>query len=238
MNNITKQDIIRDYNEIFSTHGLCLKDSYYKWILSLLGKIQGKTLLDIACGEGILLREALKRGAKTFGIDISYEALRKAHNNTPISYLSLMDGENISFNYQFDYITCLGSLEHFLSPERGCKEIIRLLKNVGKALIVLPNQFSMHAIFDVLFKGKPGDEDFQIIERVASFGQWKEFLRQNGFKVLKVYKINQKPVIFKNGKIRSLSKFFRNIFFYYLTPFYFAREFAFLCEKDRIIARG
>jgi len=229
----SKSEVSKDYDRIFSTHGLRAGDSYYKWIISIFGGINNKTFLDISCGEGIVLREAEKQGAIVFGVDISQEALKKARVNSPKSYLALSDGEKVCFNERFDYITCLGSIEHYNCPEAGCLEISRLLKEDGKAVIVLPNQFSMHTILDVLFKGKPGGEGFQIIERVASFGQWKEFLESNGLRVLRGYKVNDRSVFYRNRKIRSFAKFLRNFWLYYLTPFYFAREFAFLCEKGR-----
>jgi len=233
-----KNDISKDYDRIFSTHGLRAESSYYKWIISILGDMKNKALLDISCGEGILLAEAAKRGAKTFGVDLSWEALKKTKVNGSGSYLALSDGEKVCLNAKFDYITCLGSLEHYNYPEEGAREIARLLKEDGKALIVLPNEFSMHVILDVLFKGRSGDDGFQIIEKLASFGQWKEFLESNGLSVLKAYKVNERPVFWKAGKIRSISKFLRNFWFCYLTPFYFARTFAFLCEKKSAVAGG
>jgi len=232
---VLKNDISKDYDRIFSTHGLRAESSYYKWIISMLGDMKNKALLDISCGEGILLAEAAKRGAKTFGVDMSREALKKTRANSPDSFLALSDGEKVCLGTRakFDYITCLGSLEHYNYPEEGCKEISRLLKPDGKAVVVLPNEFSMHVLLDVLFKGRSGDDGFQIIEKLASFGQWKEFLEVNGLKVLKAYKVNERPVFLKAGKIRSVGKFLRNLCFYYLIPFYFARTFAFLCEKNK-----
>ncbi|MDO8603480.1 MAG: class I SAM-dependent methyltransferase [Candidatus Omnitrophota bacterium] len=227
----SKSEVSKDYDRIFSTHGLRADDSYYKWIIRILGGMSNKKFLDISCGEGIVLREAGRLGAKTFGLDISQQALKKTKINSPASFLVLSDGENICFNAKFDYVTCLGSLEHYNYPEAGCREIARLLEDSGRSIIVLPNKFSMHVILDVLFKGKSGNEGFQIIERDASFGQWKEFLEANGLKALKAYKVNERPVLWKDGKIRSIAKFLRNLWFYYLVPFYFAREFAFLCEK-------
>lgn len=206
----SKKEISEDYDRIFSTHGLRSDDSYYKWIISMLGNINGKMFLDISCGEGIVLREAVEQGARVFGIDISQEALKRARINSPKAYLALSDGEKVCFSKRFDYITCLGSLEHYNCPEAGCSEIARLLKEDGKAVVVLPNQFSMHTILDVLFKGRPGGEGFQIIERVLSFGQWKEFLESNGLRVLKAYKVNERPVFYKDGKMRSVAKFLRN----------------------------
>ena len=230
----SKKEIVDDYDRIFLEHGLRDELYYYKYIISLLGEVKDKTLLDIACGEGILLEEARKKGVfKTCGVDISLEALKKARKNSPSSYFILSDGEKVALDSKFDYVLCLESLEHYEFPEAGCREIYRLLKEDGMAIVLLPNQFGMHIIFDVLFKGRVGGEGFQIIERLASFSEWKDFLEQNGLKVLKAYKYNQKPVIFRNGKLRSIKKFLKNTFLYYLTPFYFARNFIFLCEKKK-----
>lgn len=230
-----KKEILKDYDRIFSTHGLRAESSYYRWIISLLGNMKDRALLDISCGEGILLAEAARQGAKTFGVDISHEALKRTRASSPGSCLALSDGEKVCLgpHAKFDYITCLGSLEHYNCPEEGCREIVRLLKPDGKTVVVLPNEFSMHVLLDVLFMGRSGDDGFQIIEKLASFGQWKEFLEANGLKVLKAYKVNERPVFLKAGKIRSIAKFLRNLWFYYLTPFYFARTFAFLCEKKK-----
>lgn len=229
-----KREVSKAYDRIFSTHGLHADRLYYKWIVSLLGDVTSKTVLDIACGEGMFLQEANKRHAKTFGIDVSYQALLIARRNNPQTYFVLSDGEDVCFNFKFDYVTCLGSLEHFGSPEKGCAEIIRLLKDNGKAVIVLPNEFSMHILLDVLCTGKSQEEGFQIIERVASFGYWKEFLEKNGLSVIKSYKVNERPVLIQKGKMRSIRKFLRNIWFCYMAPFYFARTFAFLCKKKEV----
>ena len=230
----SKIEISRDYDRIFLEYGLRDELHYYRYIISLLGEVKDKTLLDIACGEGILLEEAKKRGVfKTCGVDISLEALKKARRNSPSSYFILSDGEKIALDSKFDYVTCLGSLEHYESPEVGCKEIHRLLKEDGRAIVLLPNQFAMHIILDVLFTGRPGTAAVQVIERLASFNEWKDFLEQNGLKVLKAYKYNQKPIIFKDGRLRSIKKFLRNILLYYIVPFYFARNFIFLCEKKK-----
>jgi len=228
----SKKEVAKDYDRIFLEHGLREDLHYYRFIISILGDMKGKIFLDVACGEGILLSEAEKKGAKTFGVDISHEALKKAQKNSPNSCFILSDGERVCFDSKFDYVTCLGSLEHYVSPEKGCREIARVLKKNAKAAVLLPNQFAMNTLLDVLFKGRSGNEGFQIIERSASFCEWKLLLEQNGLKVLRTYKYNQRPIIFKNGKIRSIKKFFKNIFLYYLAPFYFARCFVFLCEKN------
>jgi len=46
--------------------------------LDYLGAQKGRKLLDVGCGTGFLLLAAFKRGLKTYGIDISEEAIKIA----------------------------------------------------------------------------------------------------------------------------------------------------------------
>jgi len=62
--NKSREQISKDYDRIFLEHGLREDMYYYELIISILGDIRGKTILDIACGEGILLGEAEKKAQR------------------------------------------------------------------------------------------------------------------------------------------------------------------------------
>lgn len=47
-------------------------------LLTLTGKVRGASVVDIACGHGVMTRELARRGARLVGVDISAELLALA----------------------------------------------------------------------------------------------------------------------------------------------------------------
>lgn len=121
---------------------------HYSGMLSLLKPEPGKKLLDVGCGKGLFLFLASKRGLLTYGIDISKVAVDIARKVSPTSDIRVGLGEGLPYSDNFfDYVTCLGSLEHFLDPSKGVREMARVLKPDGRALILVPNSFFIGHIY-------------------------------------------------------------------------------------------
>ena len=117
-------------------------------ILNRLGVEKGRRLLDIGLGSGVTLTVAEQRGLNTNGIDISETAIKNVRKISPKSKLHVADAENLpSKNDTFDYITCLGSLEHFSNARSAIREMTRVLKNDGLVIFHLPNLFFHHQVF-------------------------------------------------------------------------------------------
>ena len=146
----------------------------------------------------------------------------------------LADGQRVPFeDCVFDYVTCLGSIEHYLDPELGMREICRVGKSGAKFCIILPNSLSLDVFISVLMTGKQPKEDFQIIERTAAKAEWIELLKKNGFKIKAVYGSNLWPELFQEGtlKMKSLGKYFKRLLIKKLCPVNLSREFVFICTK-------
>lgn len=238
MNNkeITDEDIISSYDTIYSGPGLRANSAYYRWLLKLLNPKPNVRLLDVACGEGIFLREFARRvkGAQLCGLDISENALSKARINVPSGYLVNGDGQHLPFmNEQFDYVSCLGSLEHYLDPEKGIQELHRVGKKDAFFCITLPNSVSIDFLRYVMKNGNKPVEDFQIIEHKATRKEWEELLRKNGFEVVKVYGSNVWPELFQEGtlKAKSITKYIKFKLIKIFCPLNLAREFVFILRK-------
>jgi len=184
--------IAKTYNRYFlESNRLKETDAFYLWVLNRLQVKQGKQLLDIACGEGNLGRISAARGLKTFCIDISSEALKVSRHNTPTNQINIADGQSLPFpSASFDYATNLGSLEHFTNPNLGLAEIYRVLRVSGKAAILVPNSYYLvDILWTVLRTGYPPSHD-QLIERFATYHEWRNLIEAANLCVDAGYKYN------------------------------------------------
>ena len=214
---------------------VCVKESerFNRWLLKVLRLRSGIRLLDIACGGGYLLSKASQKKIQCFGVDISEQAISIAKAQNGRKELLVAEAENLPWpDGYFDVITCLGSLEHFLHPEKAVAEMIRVARDDSSFCILVPNLFSWDNIEWVRKTGKPPTHG-QELERFATRWQWQELLKENGLKINRVLKYNGFPKLFeiKNGKIKlkSLRKFFRRFFI----PFNLCSSFIFICEKKK-----
>jgi len=202
-------------------------------MLDLL-KVQQGLLLDVACGLGYMLDMAEKRGAKAFGLDISWTALTKSKVESSNRRLVLGNGEHLPWpDNTFDYVTCLGSLEHFIHPEIGVSEIARVLKPTGISVISLPNSHHLMAIYNVYKTGGilPELQDF---ERFATRVEWQSLLEENGLRVISVHKYNVGFArVFKKG--REVFWYLYNFLFHLLgdvwIPLNLSFSLIFVCTK-------
>jgi len=234
--NIRNNNIISDYNRIYSGPGIRTNSAYYKWLAYILNPKVNTKLLDVSCGEGLFLREVLEKddSVKEFGLDISDVAISVAKLNSPNAKLMVADGQRIPFqDKQFDYVACLGSLEHYLDPELGIREIVRVAKDDAKFCIVLPNSLGIDLFFHVMKSGDNLVDDFQIIEKTATRMEWTLLLDKNGLTVENVYGSNLWPELFQEGtfKVKSVSKYLRRLLIKKFCPVNLAREFVFICRR-------
>lgn len=228
------KDIKGFYNSIYKSGDIRDNMRLYRWIVRLIDPGPSSSLLDVGCGIGCTFFETAKKRISGFGLDISQEALNKARQAFPDVRLCVADGEKIPFkDKSFDNAISLGSIEHFLSPENGIKEISRVLKNKGKAALILPNSFFLGDILKVLLKGKC-EEAWQVQEKVLTREQWRALIEGNGLKVERIYGYNKFPEFFKEGtlKMKSIRKFIRTFLMKHLCPLNLSWQFVFVCKKE------
>lgn len=114
---------------------------HQKRVLSSLGNLRGKRVLDIACGTGDALAYFSGQGAEVAGIDISDKAAAVCKQRLPDADIHVGVAEKLPFESgRFDHVTCFGSLEHFLDQPGALAEMRRVLKDGdGSILVLVPN---------------------------------------------------------------------------------------------------
>jgi len=174
------------YNALHKGGALTQLTSFYIWVLSLLSPKAGSRLLDISCGSGVLLQAGESRGLRAYGVDLSDRAVLETNTRLRANRAVVADAEALPFpEGAFEFVTNLGSIEHYLHPERGAAEIARVLSAEGRACVLLPNSYSLlENVWSVLRTGEVGDQG-QPVERYATRAEWERMLAENGLSVYK-----------------------------------------------------
>ena len=222
------------YDELYRSRSLQHPDGYYRWLVGLLHPQPGHRLLDIACGEGVLLNWARRAGLEAWGLDLSSEAIAVAREQAPGVHLLVGNGEHLPFPAGFfEYITSIGSLEHYENPQQGMREIARLLSLSGRACILLPNTFGL--LWNINYVRRTGDicDDGQPIQRYATRMQWQRMLECNGLQVTQVLPYDRAfPVSRRDWLwfLRRPHKFLSTLLVRALMPVNLASCLVFLCR--------
>jgi len=101
-------------------------------ILDSFGDLQGKHLLDVACGTGHLVAASAKRGAISSGIDFAEPMIAVARKNYPQQNFQVADGGQLPYeDRSFDAVTCSFGLSHMEFPQTAVQEALRVLRPGG-----------------------------------------------------------------------------------------------------------
>jgi len=175
------------YDQIYQGDRIHQMESFFLWICRLLRTSPGERLLDVSTGRGQMVKAARSLGLDAYGLDYSMQACRLAAQNARGSFVSCANGEFVPIaTATMDFVTILGSLEHFDDMERGVREVVRILKRKGRACFTVPNTFGLRWNANVAWKTGDIDDDGQPIQRYGTRDQWASLLESNGLKVNQV----------------------------------------------------
>jgi 2-polyprenyl-6-hydroxyphenyl methylase / 3-demethylubiquinone-9 3-methyltransferase len=118
--------------------------------------LQGKRVLDVGCGGGILSESMALRGAEVTGIDLGEKALKVAQLH------QLESGVNVSYHLvsverlaaeqpeSFDVVTCMEMLEHVPNPAAIIAACAKLVKPGGHVFFSTINRNPKAYLFAVI----------------------------------------------------------------------------------------
>jgi len=125
------------------------------WIQSITN-LQGKRVLDVGCGGGILAESLSKAGATVTGIDLSSKALKVAElhqleSGTSVRYLTISAEDLAKEESQsYDVVTCMEMLEHVPDPSSVVQACAKLCKPGGHIFFSTLNRNPKSYLFAII----------------------------------------------------------------------------------------
>ncbi len=102
-------------------------------ILDFGGIKKGISVLDVACGTGILFPDYKQRQvASVTGVDISPEMVKVAKRKFSDTEVICADAESFSFEKQFDAVMIYNGFRDFINAEKLIENLASATKNGGR----------------------------------------------------------------------------------------------------------
>lgn len=181
------QQVARFYDEVYYRDAKQISPPSYHLVrlANRLGIKPEQKILDVACGVGNWMEIAASKGATISGIDISERAIDICRQRLPEGEFHVGPAETLPFSdRQFDLITCLGSLEHFLDQPGALKEMVRVAKPDAKLLILVPNA----GFLTYRLQLYSGTHQQAVRETIRSLEEWRGMFDQAGLEIVDRWK--------------------------------------------------
>ena len=135
------------------------------------GFTKSQRLLDAGCGNGQFI-ETMCEHVFCVGVEVSKAAFYIATDKLGgRAYIFDTPIENIPSDWigTFDYVTCLGVLEHTMDPRKCFSKLMDCLKPGGILLVTVPLDFND------CFRYIIAERNQKTNERFASVDEWREY---------------------------------------------------------------
>jgi 2-polyprenyl-3-methyl-5-hydroxy-6-metoxy-1,4-benzoquinol methylase len=132
-------DLEKFYDEYWTNKG---DDVDYNRLNMIVKHIEsGKKVLEINGGIGLLAEKMAKKGADVTLTDLSGVALQRAKSRGIQKVFKVdLDTQTLPFDSaQFDIVVSNSMIEHSFFPENTIREGVRVLKDKGIFIIMVPN---------------------------------------------------------------------------------------------------
>jgi len=196
-------------------------------ILSMVEQDNNARILDCGCGDGRFTKELAKRigTSQVYGVEFIDQLACAAEDQGVRVYQANLNEELPMEDEVFHFVHSNQVLEHLYETDLFIKEIYRILKSGGYAIISTPNLASLHGIISLFLgkqpftahvsnevilgnsmnprQGKEIEQRGSVHLRVFTYEALKELLEYYGFKVEKIVGVGYYPFPIKIARILS-----------------------------------
>ena len=164
-------------------------DSFFDFFNKYEADVKNKSILDVGCGEGYLLKLFKNKGSSVFGIDPSPFA-KKAAEKYKIKVFNIFYDKN--FKNKYDIVIHHNVLEHVEDPFLMINQNYENLNDEGRIFIAVP---------DCSDQIENGDLSMVWHEHISYFDKESlgNLLLQKGFKDVNVSKSNFGGLLYATG---------------------------------------
>lgn len=168
-----------------------------------LASLQGKKVLDVGCGGGILSESMHFKGADVTGIDLGEKALNVAklhqlESGAKVNY-QLISVEELAAQQpaSFDIVTCMEMLEHVPDPSAIVAACAKLVKSGGSVFFSTINRNPKSYLFAVIGAEyvlnmlPKGTHDYEKFIKPSELSSW---VRDSGLVVSGLRGMNYNPI--------------------------------------------
>ncbi len=141
-----------------------------------------KVVVDLGCGTGIYTIPTMEYAKEVIGIDSSKQMLDYANGKSDKAKWVLGDAHKIPLeDNSVDTVLCIGILE-YIDRFVVLREVNRILKNQGKAILVCPNKYSAERLPYKIFC-KIAHKKYSCNE--PSYIEMINLIKRSGFQIIK-----------------------------------------------------
>ena len=127
------------------------------WITQCAGPLDGRRIVDVGCGGGILSEAMARQGAQVLGVDLAERSLKVAQLHAMEAGIDNVQYREVAAEVlaeeqpgQFDIVTCMEMVEHVPDPAAVVAACARLVKPGGWVFLSTLNRNPKAFLFAIV----------------------------------------------------------------------------------------